>query len=172
MLNFGGQPWKASVEQLLPPFLERLVQLLVAEGVFSAETAPNHVLINEYTGGQGLIPHTDGPLYFPRVAVLTLEGSALLEFYPTGVTLDAEEGIGEHASLGVAVAGVVAVPVAVSRVRLLVGGPGASLTAGGAAAPLRGSALGATSRSWLAFAASRVPLLSTQASIDTAACVR
>lgn len=31
---------------------------------------PNHVLVNAYQPGQGIMPHEDGPLYHPAVAIL------------------------------------------------------------------------------------------------------
>ena len=36
-------------------------------------TVPNHVLINEYLPGQGILPHTDGPLYVPIVVTISLQ---------------------------------------------------------------------------------------------------
>ena len=54
---------------------------MVQSGIFPEGRAPNHVLINEYQNGAGISPHSDGPLYFPQVAVLTLAGGALLDFY-------------------------------------------------------------------------------------------
>jgi alkylated DNA repair protein alkB family protein 6 len=44
---------------------------------------PNHVLVNEYHRGAGITPHNDGDLYAPHVAIVTLSGSALMEFWPT-----------------------------------------------------------------------------------------
>lgn len=32
----------------------------------------NHVLVNEYQPGQGIMAHQDGPLYTPAVAILSL----------------------------------------------------------------------------------------------------
>jgi alkylated DNA repair protein alkB family protein 6 len=42
---------------------------------------PNHVLINEYTPGQGIMPHEDGPLYYPVVTTVSLGSHTLLDFY-------------------------------------------------------------------------------------------
>lgn len=38
---------------------------------------------NEYVSGQGIMPHKDGPLYHPRVAILSLNSTASLEFWKT-----------------------------------------------------------------------------------------
>jgi alkylated DNA repair protein alkB family protein 6 len=43
---------------------------------------PNHVLVNEYLPGQGIMPHQDGPLYNSIVATVTLNSHSILNFYP------------------------------------------------------------------------------------------
>uniref|UniRef100_A0A915CY61 Fe2OG dioxygenase domain-containing protein n=1 Tax=Ditylenchus dipsaci TaxID=166011 RepID=A0A915CY61_9BILA len=48
---------------------------------FPASNRPNHVLINEYTSGQGIMPHTDGPAFFPLVSTISLGSHTLLDFY-------------------------------------------------------------------------------------------
>ena len=35
----------------------------------------NHVLVNEYKPGDGIMPHTDGPAYVPIVATITTGGA-------------------------------------------------------------------------------------------------
>jgi len=44
-------------------------------------TKPDHVLLNEYSGGMGIAPHFDGPLYLERVLVLNLQSPAVMYFY-------------------------------------------------------------------------------------------
>ena len=39
-------------------------------------------LINEYEVGEGIMPHTDGPCYLPRVATLSLGGACHMQFSP------------------------------------------------------------------------------------------
>jgi alkylated DNA repair protein alkB homolog 6 len=51
----------------------------------STPTEPNHILVNEYLPGQGIMPHQDGPLYNPIVATVTLNSHSVLNFYPHGV---------------------------------------------------------------------------------------
>jgi hypothetical protein len=41
---------------------------------------PNHMLVNVYSRGQGIEAHLDGPLYFPRAAIISLQSSAVLQF--------------------------------------------------------------------------------------------
>jgi len=50
--------------------------------IFMPEQTPNHVLLNEYEPGQGILPHTDGPQYYPRVAILSLGSPCLMRFRP------------------------------------------------------------------------------------------
>ncbi|CAG9460962.1 unnamed protein product [Pedinophyceae sp. YPF-701] len=44
---------------------------------------PNHVLLNEYLPGQGIMPHEDGPAYHPVVVIVSLGANAILRFYKT-----------------------------------------------------------------------------------------
>jgi alkylated DNA repair protein alkB family protein 6 len=43
--------------------------------------APNHVLVNEYCPGQGIMPHEDGAAYFPLVATVSLGAPIVLDMY-------------------------------------------------------------------------------------------
>lgn len=53
------------------------------ETVFSRSPhlAPNHVLINEYLPGQGIMPHKDGSAYYPAVCTVSLGASLCLDIY-------------------------------------------------------------------------------------------
>lgn len=42
---------------------------------------PNHCLVNEYEPGQGIMPHEDGPAYFPITATVSLGGHTVLDIY-------------------------------------------------------------------------------------------
>ncbi|KAJ5354790.1 hypothetical protein N7541_005834 [Penicillium brevicompactum] len=52
-------------------------------GIFndSPHKEPNHVLVNEYLPGQGIMPHEDGAAYYPLVATVSLGAPIVLEFY-------------------------------------------------------------------------------------------
>jgi alkylated DNA repair protein alkB family protein 6 len=79
--NWGGIPNpKGMVQEPLPPFLATISEKLVTTNVF--HVAPNHVLLNEYLAGQGIMSHKDGPLYYPKVAILSLSGPAMIDFRP------------------------------------------------------------------------------------------
>jgi len=49
----------------------------------SPHFAPNHVLINEYLPGQGIMPHKDGAAYYPVVCTVSLGSSLCLDIYDT-----------------------------------------------------------------------------------------
>jgi alkylated DNA repair protein alkB family protein 6 len=78
--QWGGTPEeKGMVASRLPEWLEALGCKLVAFKCVEAQ--PNHVLINEYLPGQGIVPHEDGPLYLPHFAIVSLLTPLLLDFY-------------------------------------------------------------------------------------------
>jgi len=88
--NWGGKPGNRSVEEELPTVFKKLVDAMVQTSVFPPEFRPNHVLVNEYKNGWGLIPHADGPLYYPRVATVSLGGSVMLSYWSTGKKMEDE----------------------------------------------------------------------------------
>jgi alkylated DNA repair protein alkB family protein 6 len=81
--NLGGLPRplpEGMAPEALPGWVSSVCDALVRGGVFSAEAPPNHVLLNEYQPGQGIDAHRDGPLYEPRVAILSLGSSCSFDF--------------------------------------------------------------------------------------------
>lgn len=44
-------------------------------------THANHVLVNEYLPGQGIMAHSDGPLFYPVICTISCGSHTLLEFY-------------------------------------------------------------------------------------------
>lgn len=69
----------------LPPWLDRLARDLVTIGAFPRDRTPNHVLVNHYSRGdgercEGILPHTDGPAYYPTTATLSVGAPALMRF--------------------------------------------------------------------------------------------
>ena len=49
---------------------------------FGPGQAANHVLVNLYERGEGIMPHEDGPLYYPGACILSLGGPAVMRFHP------------------------------------------------------------------------------------------
>ncbi len=88
--QYGGSPRAVSDgggcegAEALPTWLQSLADCLVATAVFPAGARPNHALINEYGLDEGILPHTDGPAYFPLVATLSLGSPALMRFSRAG----------------------------------------------------------------------------------------
>ncbi|CAM8910280.1 unnamed protein product [Rhodiola kirilowii] len=80
--NWGGVVHeKGLLSQNLPPWLSNLTRR-ISERTGLFPSAINHVLINEYLPDQGIMPHQDGPAYFPVVAILSLGSPAVMDFTP------------------------------------------------------------------------------------------
>ncbi|KAA8517586.1 hypothetical protein F0562_017784 [Nyssa sinensis] len=80
--NWGGVVHeKGLLAQDLPPWLTRTTRRIFEEsGLFPSDV--NHVLINEYLPNQGIMPHQDGPAYFPVVAIVSLGSPVVMDFTP------------------------------------------------------------------------------------------
>ncbi|XP_056652066.1 alpha-ketoglutarate-dependent dioxygenase alkB homolog 6 isoform X4 [Monodelphis domestica] len=80
--NWGGLPHpKGMVPEQLPQWLQRCVDTVSGLGLFGGAKA-NHVLVNEYRPGEGIMPHEDGPLYYPTVSTISLGSHTILDLYP------------------------------------------------------------------------------------------
>jgi len=73
---------------LIEPIIPRILALPINQNdenrnIFSdsPHNAPNHVLVNEYTPGQGIMPHKDGAAYHPVVCTVSLGASLCLDVY-------------------------------------------------------------------------------------------
>ncbi|RUS80554.1 hypothetical protein EGW08_011694 [Elysia chlorotica] len=79
--NWGGLPHpKGMVAETLPEWLQTYINKLSQLKLFEGKS-PNHVLVNEYLPGQGIMPHEDGPLFYPVVSTISLGSHTLLDFY-------------------------------------------------------------------------------------------
>ncbi|KMQ48893.1 hypothetical protein A7C99_5852 [Trichophyton rubrum] len=68
----------------LPDWLESPIASRFRDLCIFAESphkSPNHVLINEYQPGQGIMPHEDGSAYYPIVATVSLAAPIILDIY-------------------------------------------------------------------------------------------
>jgi len=73
----------------LPASQQKLADALHQLGIFDSALYPmNSVRINGYRPGQGIFPHCDGPVYYPKVAILSLGSPCLFSFYPRSGTED------------------------------------------------------------------------------------
>nr|CAD1833131.1 unnamed protein product [Ananas comosus var. bracteatus] len=72
---------EAAAAAAVPAWLTKITERICAQtGLFPSPI--NHVLINEYLPDQGIMPHQDGPAYFPVVAILSLGSPAVIDFTP------------------------------------------------------------------------------------------
>ncbi|KAK2906353.1 alpha-ketoglutarate-dependent dioxygenase alkB homolog 6 [Channa argus] len=79
--NWGGLPHpKGMLAEKIPDWLQVHCEKISSLGAFSGKMA-NHVLVNEYKQGEGIMPHEDGPLYHPTVTTISLGSHTLLDFY-------------------------------------------------------------------------------------------
>lgn len=75
---------------LSDPIIPRLLSISRSraepDNVFAAgpHRRPNHVLINEYRPGQGILPHEDGAAYHPVVATVSLGAHTVLDVCAKG----------------------------------------------------------------------------------------
>ncbi|OQV19682.1 Alpha-ketoglutarate-dependent dioxygenase alkB-like protein 6 [Hypsibius exemplaris] len=81
--NWGGHPHvKGMIAEDLPSWLQVYASKIGKLGLFG-DKVPNHVLVNEYVAGQGIMPHVDGPVFFPTITTLNLGSHTVLDFYTT-----------------------------------------------------------------------------------------
>ncbi|KAI9491574.1 hypothetical protein BDB00DRAFT_831991 [Zychaea mexicana] len=73
----------------LPEFSSAIVDRIMKQELMP--NVPNHLLVNEYNLGQGIMPHTDAPALFgPAILSLSLLSACVMKFthVETGHTLD------------------------------------------------------------------------------------
>lgn len=79
--NWGGLPHsRGMVVEDIPHWLRETMNAVQKLGFFG-DLTPNHVLVNEYLPGQGILPHSDGPLFHPVVCTISLGSHTLLDLY-------------------------------------------------------------------------------------------
>ena len=69
------------IAEPLPSWVQDLCAKLTRDAVYDEGQSPNHILVNEYTPGQGIMPHLDGPIYAPTIATISLQSHTVLNFY-------------------------------------------------------------------------------------------
>jgi alkylated DNA repair protein alkB family protein 6 len=73
------------VDPIIPRITSYTLDSMSQTHIFSDSPhgLPNHVLINEYLPGQGIMPHKDGSAYHPVVCTVSLGASLCLDLYAT-----------------------------------------------------------------------------------------
>ncbi|OAD53209.1 putative alpha-ketoglutarate-dependent dioxygenase ABH6 [Eufriesea mexicana] len=80
--NWGGIPHpKGMIAEQIPCWLQKYINKVSSCNIFEKNKQPNHVLINEYLSGQGIMAHSDGPLFYPIVTTISCGSHTLLDFY-------------------------------------------------------------------------------------------
>lgn len=80
---------RSLMQKALPAWQANIVMALNNLGVYHPVLYPaNSVRINAYKPGQGIHPHADGPVYFPRAAIISLGAPCVFDFYPRGESQD------------------------------------------------------------------------------------
>ncbi|KAL1491774.1 hypothetical protein ABEB36_012323 [Hypothenemus hampei] len=78
--DYGGVPHeKGMIPEKIPDWLQEYIEKIANLNIFDGKK-PNHVLVNEYLPGQGIMAHTDGPLFFPTVTTISCGSHTVLEF--------------------------------------------------------------------------------------------
>ncbi|KAL3148723.1 hypothetical protein ABBQ38_014136 [Trebouxia sp. C0009 RCD-2024] len=80
--SYGGtvhEKWGGLLQAPLPAWLKPLLTRLDRD-LQLYQGPPNHVLLNAYEPGQGILAHEDGPVYFPAASIVSLGSSAVMHF--------------------------------------------------------------------------------------------
>lgn len=78
--DYGGVPHeKGMIPEAIPSWLTKYMEKVAQLNIFDGNK-PNQVLVNEYLPGQGIMPHTDGPLFYPTIATISCGSHTVLEF--------------------------------------------------------------------------------------------
>ncbi|CAB4066533.1 ALKBH6 [Lepeophtheirus salmonis] len=77
--NWGGVPQKKGmIPEDVPDWLSDVVrQVNLIPKVFESTKSANHVLLNEYLPGVGIMPHLDGDMYYPTITTVSLGSSTI-----------------------------------------------------------------------------------------------
>lgn len=81
LINCGGVPTqKGMIAEEMPTYLQACLDKVNDLGIFGESNA-NHILLNEYRAGQGIMSHFDGPLFYPTISTISVGSHTVLEFH-------------------------------------------------------------------------------------------
>lgn len=78
------------IAETIPNWLHTYVDKINNLGALGDNKA-NHVLVNEYLSGQGIMPHSDGPLFHPIISTISCGSHTILELQRSRVAEDEQE---------------------------------------------------------------------------------
>lgn len=80
--NYGGMVHgKGLIPVKMPDWMNSFTSKLHLDTQIFGNQEPNHVLVNAYRPGEGIMPHEDGPLYHPGVCIVSFGGPVVLHFW-------------------------------------------------------------------------------------------
>jgi len=80
--NYGGVPHKnGMICEKIPDWLQKSAVDKVNRLSVFGEKCANHVLLNEYKAGEGIMPHLDGDLFYPTITTISIGSHTVLNFY-------------------------------------------------------------------------------------------
>ncbi|DBA81119.1 hypothetical protein WJX79_009076 [Trebouxia sp. C0005] len=80
--SYGGtvhEKWGGLLQAPIPAWLQTTLSK-IDQDFHLYDGAANHVLLNAYEPGQGILAHEDGPVYYPAACILSLGSSAVMHF--------------------------------------------------------------------------------------------
>ncbi|XP_070500454.1 alpha-ketoglutarate-dependent dioxygenase alkB homolog 6-like [Chironomus tepperi] len=81
LMNIGGVPTsKGMIAETIPNYLQNYVDRINEINIFPPNCHANHILLNEYKAGEGIMSHFDGPMFFPTISTLSIGSHCVLEF--------------------------------------------------------------------------------------------
>ena len=79
--NWGGLPKPSGmIAEKIDPWLMKFLDRVNSLKIFEDKMA-NHILLNEYKPGQGIMPHLDGDLFYPTISTISLGSHTVMHFY-------------------------------------------------------------------------------------------
>ncbi|XP_023935683.2 alpha-ketoglutarate-dependent dioxygenase alkB homolog 6 [Bicyclus anynana] len=87
--NWGGLPHnRGMIAEEIPNWLQKYLNNINSLNVMDGKK-PNHVLVNEYLPGQGILPHLDGSLFYPTITTISVASHTILKFLEPSSSDDA-----------------------------------------------------------------------------------
>lgn len=78
--DYGGVPHaRGMIPEKIPSWLQTYMDKVNSLNLFEGKKS-NQVLVNEYLPGQGIMAHSDGPLFYPVIATISCGSHTILEF--------------------------------------------------------------------------------------------
>lgn len=68
------------IAEKIPQWLQKYLENIHNLGLMNGNK-PNHVLVNEYLPGQGILPHLDGNLFYPTITTISVGSHSVLKFF-------------------------------------------------------------------------------------------